>query len=160
MKILVNSEKHISLDNLNCKLAQVIPYETRLKIYNEHRNRIFGNTPGNLITRRKLRSALRHRQFWKRVKTLNTQSSASICSIKLKSKDLRPYAEIFMLNGNRLGLLDSGAQVSCIGGILAKNICGKGDLNSIGLLLGLRMVGNKWRLLILRPRLLLGINRV
>ncbi|XP_036319800.1 uncharacterized protein LOC118734186 [Rhagoletis pomonella] len=51
-----------------------------------------------------------------------------LCSIKHKCNDIRPYAEVEILGQNCLGLLDSGAQVSCIGGSLAEELCRKQDL--------------------------------
>lgn len=67
-------------------------------------------------------------QFWRNVKTNHHHLSSLISAISSKNSDLRPYAEITLEGSKHLGLLDSGAQVSCLGNKLAVEIQNKLNL--------------------------------
>ena len=77
----------------------------------------------NMIDRNKLvirpgsRNRNRCKLYWRSVKAVN--------SIRYKKQDSRPYAEVEVLNRVVLGLLDTGAAISCLGGSLAKEIIKK-----------------------------------
>lgn len=63
------------------------------------------------------RSTIRLRNYYKKRKIL---SKISISSITLLANDLRYYAKVNFLNFEQHGLLDTGANVSCIGADLAQ----------------------------------------
>jgi len=54
------------------------------------------------------------RSYFKSVKTINT--------IRFKGNDKRPYAEVQLLDRIIIGLLDTGAAISVVGGNLEKQI--------------------------------------
>jgi len=64
--------------------------------------------------RSKSRHTKRIRYYWKSVKKINT--------IRFKGNDKRPYAEVQLLDRIIIGLLETGAAISVVGGNLAKQI--------------------------------------
>ncbi|XP_030385488.1 uncharacterized protein LOC115632467 isoform X1 [Scaptodrosophila lebanonensis] len=60
------------------------------------------------------RNAKRMRAYWQSAKTIN--------AIRYKNNDKRPYAEVRMLDRIVLGLMDTGAAISCVGGRLAEQL--------------------------------------
>jgi len=94
-------------------------FSTELGIINSKNtlNLYFNNN--DRFSKRKTRSALRNSNFWSKVKRNNRNVRRILCEASTANYDLRPYAEIEILERKILGLLDSGAQVSCIGGSLA-----------------------------------------
>lgn len=62
----------------------------------------------------KLRNDKRIHSYWQTTKAIN--------EIRNKAGDKRPYAEVKLLGRKMLGLLDTGAAMSCIGGRLAKEV--------------------------------------
>lgn len=59
------------------------------------------------------------RNFWKKVKAVKKLFAVSVIN---RPGDVRPYAEVQLLNKNMIGLLDTGASVSCLGSQAARNI--------------------------------------
>ena len=87
-------------------------YEERLKTYFEIRNRIFREHPS--ITKK---SSSRIRTYYKDIKD---RCRLIISSMFGKHQDWRCYATVSFLNSEEQGLLDTGANVSCIGSSLAE----------------------------------------
>lgn len=110
--IMQNPTSHGNTDNFSREFTPIIPYEVRLQIYNERRRQIFGSSDTPNV--KASRDAIRQNTSWKNIKNNNRALSKTICSITNIENDLRNYAKIEMLNRTFLGLLDSGAQVSCI----------------------------------------------
>lgn len=84
----------------------LIPFHERLKNYYQVRGRIFNNK------NKPSRSSLRIREFWRNVRCLKKTFSVSILD---RPGDIRPYAEVQLLGKNMIGLLDTGASISCLG---------------------------------------------
>ena len=63
--------------------------------------------------------------FWKNAKTCRNQVCSIITNVQTRYTDVRPYAEIVLLGEKCLGLLDSGAEVSCLGKHMAKKVQNK-----------------------------------
>lgn len=82
------------------------PFHVRLKEYREAKERIFGSK------RVASRSANRMCQFWKKVRSFKMNCISSVLD---KPSDVRPYAEVTLFGEKFLGLLDTGASLSCIG---------------------------------------------
>lgn len=88
------------------------PLHIRIREYNIARERIF-NEPV-----KKSRSASRIKSFWEKIKSLKKKL---ICSMLDRPADVRPYAEVTLFGKRMLGLLDTGASISCIGSSAAKS---------------------------------------
>lgn len=71
------------------------------------------------------RSTLRMRNFWLRILKSRKIVSKSISTIERTKADIRPFITVQLFNENYLGLLDSGASISCLGGIAATNFLDK-----------------------------------
>ncbi|XP_059223172.1 uncharacterized protein LOC131996977 [Stomoxys calcitrans] len=93
----------------------IIPFHVRLKNYLKVRDRIFNEEP------RVARSSKRMRKFWKIVKNLKRNFSVSVLE---RPGDVRPYAEVRLLDRNVIGLLDTGASVTCLGAQAAIDFLG------------------------------------
>jgi len=89
------------------------PYAVRLQKYHEVRNRIFSNNFKPNIKNR----TLRLKYFYSEVKKNNKLLVSTIFS---NQQDIRSYAEVSFLESTELGLLDTGANISCIGSFLAQ----------------------------------------
>ncbi|XP_036341121.1 uncharacterized protein LOC118750510 [Rhagoletis pomonella] len=100
--------------------AEIIPYEVHMQRYKEIKAKIFNNPVESPVV--KSRSTNRMKTFWKNIKLQRRNIGCIISSIQNKGADLRPYAQISFLDRTILALLDSGAQVSCIGSTLAKEV--------------------------------------
>lgn len=87
------------------------PFHERLLAYRQTREKIFKRT----------RSAERARKFWSTIKS-KQKCLSFISQIFQQANDLRPYAAVNIFNKTYLGLLDSGASVSCIGADLATEL--------------------------------------
>lgn len=84
----------------------IIPFHIRLENYRNVRKKIFNEEP------RISRSTKRIQQFWKKVKKFKKDFAISVLG---RPGDVRPYAEVVLLGKNVIGLLDTGASVSCLG---------------------------------------------
>lgn len=93
------------------------PFHERLRNYIKIRSRLFSDSKlGPEIVKKYKRSTVRLRNFYRKVKS----SQKNIVSTIINSEtDGRLYTEIKILNRLEMGLLDSGANVSCIGKDLA-----------------------------------------
>lgn len=89
------------------------PLHERLKLYYEALARIFGENS------KPTRSSRRMKLFWKNVKSLRRNFSVSVLD---RPGDVRPYAEVQLLNKKVIGLLDTGASVSCLGSQAAMDL--------------------------------------
>lgn len=90
--------------------------------YLKTRRRIFDEEP-KIKTNR---SSLRARKFWNNVK--QRYKVVSGCVIGGKS-DIRPYAEVLLFGEKLLGLLDTGASISCIGADMAERFLKSGSVH-------------------------------
>lgn len=97
-------------------LHPVLPYHHRWLEYMAKRNKIFEISSVNYPKTKPKRSTLRIRQYFKNRKT---SSSYVISSIFNNLKDHRYYAKVNFLDFTEHGLLDTGANISCIGSNLA-----------------------------------------
>lgn len=109
--------------------TKFLPYEDRLNRYLEARLRIFGNgsEPDVVagiarLRQRPSRSSRRRKEFWRRVFRMRREVARTIHTIASKHNDNRPYARIVIGGHTILGLLDSGASVSCAGGQAAEKL--------------------------------------
>lgn len=85
-------------------------YDERLKNYLEIKNRIFSQPiPVNNRVRRL-------KTYYAKIKENNKHIISTIFN---NNQDLRSYAEVSFLDFTELGLLDTGANISCIGSTLA-----------------------------------------
>ncbi|XP_037824418.1 uncharacterized protein LOC119612660 [Lucilia sericata] len=95
-----------------------LPYHERLQLYMQKRNEIFNLSE---ITECKpsksKRSTVRLRKYYKMRKTCRKLLISAIVS---NPKDLRYYAKVKFLNFDEYGLLDTGANISCLGSDLAE----------------------------------------
>lgn len=97
-----------------------MPYEDRIKNYIKIRDRIFKDK--SIISRKTVRSRNRLKTFWAKVRNYRKSIRSVIATISKKHGDSRPYGEVSILGKKWLGLLDSGAAVSCLGADLADSI--------------------------------------
>lgn len=92
------------------------PFHIRLEEYNRRKNA----RVNELVCKKKnSRSSQRIRNFYKRRKFLRKCVVSSMVS---KNNDNRPYILLNVMNNNYYALLDSGANVSVIGGVLCAEI--------------------------------------
>lgn len=95
-----------------------LPYHKRLEIYLEKRDKIFNSPTMEKSARPKTkRSTLRLRNFVKKKKLCRKLLVSTIVS---DPKDMRYYAKVNFLDFVEYGLLDTGANISCIGSDLAR----------------------------------------
>ncbi|XP_067614213.1 uncharacterized protein PIP4K isoform X3 [Eurosta solidaginis] len=93
------------------------PLHERIRNYIEARNRIFQDrSEPNKSSIKTKRSTLRLRRFWKAIKDRKKVLISSI----LNEEDARYYAKVKLLDREMFGLLNTGANISCIGSSLAK----------------------------------------
>lgn len=98
-------------------LYPIRPYHERWQEYITKRNAIFQVSSLTTCTaKRSKRSTIRLRNYYKNRKL---SSKLIISSIIQGQKDKRYYAKVSFLNLTEFGLLDSGANVSCIGAELS-----------------------------------------
>lgn len=91
------------------------PFHIRLAEYNARRAEIF-NEPTSTV--KQARSARRMKNFWNHVKHVRCGLLSTIYD---KPNDIRPYADVQLFGETLVGLLDTGASVSCLGAQAAGN---------------------------------------
>lgn len=89
------------------------PYHIRLREYEKVRESIFGPS------KRKIRSSKRIRDYYNQLKSFRTYVISPVISQEL---DKRPYISLRIIDQMYLALLDSGANKSVIGGLLAGKV--------------------------------------
>lgn len=99
------------------------PFHVRWAEYNKARDRIFLNDSSSNSSRS--RSACRMNSYWQRLKGFRKYV---VSSVVYKGSDIRPYANLQILEKSYLSLLDSGANKSCVGGIFAQQILSDSSL--------------------------------
>lgn len=104
-------------NSTNKELFPFKPLHVRIREYNQARDRIFNDCG------KKRKSALRMKTFWGRVKIFNRKLVSSILN---RPSDVRPYAEVTLFGKRMLGLLDTGASITCIGSDAARNFLESG----------------------------------
>lgn len=112
-------ESDAAISKENSVLLPLNPYHKKLEMYIKKRNEIFNNvyiSKVDKISHPKW-STIRLRQFYKRRKQC---SKILVSAIVNNSNDGIFYAKVSFLNYTELGLLDTGASISCIGADLAK----------------------------------------
>lgn len=101
----------------NPKLYPIRPYHERYRDYIAKREQIFTvDAVTNPIKKIPKRSTIRLREYYKRLKI---NSKYIISSIINNTRDKRFYAKVMFLDFCECGLLDTGANISCIGSSLA-----------------------------------------
>ena len=108
--------KQIKQDTVGSpRLYPIRPYHERLRDYLLAKDRIFGTNNGQS---RKLpkRSTKRIRNFWKSIRHTKRLLVSAIVN---RQTDGRFYADVSFLSFNEQGLLDTGANISCVGSTLA-----------------------------------------
>jgi hypothetical protein len=116
-KILSRPKLELDLDKKENNYSQPFSsYKDRLKNYLKVRDRIFNN---KLIKTNKTRSSKRYSNYWKNFNYYKTHTLASIQNV---NNDPRLFGEVELFGGTWMGLLDSGASISCISGILAAQL--------------------------------------
>lgn len=120
--ILKRSEKSDYNHELNSNknyplLRPLLPYHKRWKNYLEKREEIFNVSFIEKPTNSKpKRSTLRMRKYWKLRKCCR---KFLVSAIMNNPRDGRYYARVSFLDFSELGLIDTGANISCIGSELA-----------------------------------------
>lgn len=95
------------------------PYHTRWEEYVAKRNEIFSISKSNYTLQHKSkRSTIRLRKYFKNRKIFSKYKISTIISF---ANDKRLYAKVSFLSFQEYGLLDTGANVSCVGSDLALN---------------------------------------
>lgn len=94
-----------------------MPYHKKILNYIEKRNEIFKISSIQSPGKKSKRSTIRLREYFKRRKLTSKLIISSIINDRV---DKRYYASVKFLNFCELGLLDTGANVTCIGSDLAK----------------------------------------
>lgn len=93
-----------------------VPFHKRMELYIKKRNDIF-NVADIQCSKKPKKSTIRLRTFYKKKRLW---AKIQISSIVSNPQDMRYYAKVSFLNYKEYGLLDTGANVSCIGGDLAQ----------------------------------------
>lgn len=100
------------------KFFRIRPLHERLNDYIKSRFRIFNdNELDPHLIRKYNRSTVRMRNFYKKIRKDQKRVVSSIINCE---QDGRLYAEVKFLGKSEFGLLDTGANISCIGGDLGK----------------------------------------
>lgn len=107
-KILQNNNKIVSR-----KLREIVPYHVRLEKYLERRKEIFGNN--SLENKKILNTRLRY-------KNRKSEKKAIASALIPSDNDVRPYLNVSLNNVDFVGLMDSGASVSCLGKNCLENV--------------------------------------
>lgn len=102
----IYSNKYSNLTNQTKKLKIIIPYEKRLENYNKVMAEIFNDFISQVSKKvAKARQTYKHR----------TQEKNEIASACLEvENDIRPYWNVKINGSEFVGLMDSGASVSCL----------------------------------------------
>lgn len=116
-KITILTREHSFIDTGDKILYPIRPYHERFERYMARRNEIFllSDVPYEVVKRPK-RSTRRLRRYYK-LRKYNAKYIVS--SIINNPSDRRYYAKVNFLNFCEYGLLDTGANISCIGASLA-----------------------------------------
>ena len=112
ISILKSPVSENSLETEEKKLYEIKPYHIRLKNYLAVRDRIFNDFPKAKYKR----NTLRIRNYYKKLKN---QKKLIINSVFNNNSDMRLYAQVSFLEFKEQGMLDTGANISCIGSSLA-----------------------------------------
>ena len=112
-------------DNYKPILFPLKPYHERLRLYELARKRIFCESinisfHNNIERRIPRRNTRRIRQFYKILKQNRLKFRSCIEAIGKSESDIRPYIQVDIFGMKLLGLLDSGASLSCLSGSAAK----------------------------------------
>lgn len=100
-------------------LMHIRPFHERFRDYLQVRDTIFSDAQlGTDLVNKYKRSTVRMRKFYKKLKYTKRLFISSIIN---SEQDGRLYAEVIFLGKKELGLLDTGANISCIGDNLATN---------------------------------------
>lgn len=113
-----NNSKNNTLTYLKV-IYPKLPYHERYEIYMQRRNEIFNKTEKQVsFIQKPKRSTLRYRKYFKLKKMARKLLISAIIS---NPTDKRFYAQVKFLEFNEYGLLDTGANISCIGADLANH---------------------------------------
>lgn len=113
----IPSNPNISSDSYHT-LHPPLPYHERLQNYIQKRNEIFKvNSLVYASEIKSKRSTIRMRRYYKMRKLSRKFLVSAIIS---NPSDMRYYAKVSFLNFTELGLLDTGANITCLGSELAK----------------------------------------
>ena len=100
-----------------------LPYHLSFDYYMKRRNEIFNNIGAFNINKRKpRRSTRRIREYYTKRKFCRKFLASAIV---INIKDQRFYAKVSFLKYCEFGLLDTGANISCIGSELAAHDCSR-----------------------------------
>lgn len=99
-------------------LKPFIPYHERLNNYLKVRERIFSDFSNTPRRHKSKRATKRLRRFWKNIIATKKKLISSI----ILGNDRRMYTDITLFDKNFMALLDSGANISCVGNEAAKYI--------------------------------------
>lgn len=114
-RLFVPSEETLAQNSPDLQpMSPFRPYHERLAHYERVRSRIFGDISS--ICRKVKRSTLRMRNFWFIVRKLRRLLISAIVN---DQADGGLYAAVTFLDQTEIGLLDTGANISCIGAVLA-----------------------------------------
>lgn len=110
-------------NDYNAKLNPMLPYHERAIRYNDIRKKIFCEHFSFPVTENKLpkRNTLRIRNFWKRVAKSRTFLNFSLKAFENIDNDIRPYIKLEVFGMSLIGLIDTGASITCIAGSAAKS---------------------------------------
>lgn len=111
---LLNSPKVDNTNSVKNNSYILKPLHVRIKEYKETRDRIFNEEPKIKPSR----SADRIRDYWRKVRSCKKRF---VCSVLDNTSDVRPYAEVILFGEKMLGLMDTGASLSCVGSRVAKD---------------------------------------
>lgn len=110
-------KRNVTVNDSSKLLFPIRPYHVRWAEYIAKRNEIFDVSSLSIkFIKKSKRSTIRMRKFFKMKKECSKYILSSIIN---DPQDQRYYAQISFLNITEYGLLDSGANVSCIGSQLA-----------------------------------------
>ncbi|XP_065369018.1 uncharacterized protein LOC135961445 [Calliphora vicina] len=118
LTILKNNVNKCKTEDISKIIYPLLPYHERLQNYIRKRNEIFQNTSVTSIVKPKpKRSTIRLRSHFRMRKMC---SKFLISTIINNPTDKRFYAKVNFLSFTEYGLMDTGANICCIGSDLAK----------------------------------------
>lgn len=108
-------------------MTPLIPYHERLIRYQNIRKRIFCDKITIIPKEPKAqrRNTARIKSFWGKIKKNRKALLASLNAIDKASDDLRPYVKLNILGMDLVGLVDTGASITCISGSAARTFLNK-----------------------------------
>lgn len=111
-----NNESSLDLD-VNKIIFPKLPYHKRWELYRQKRDEIFNvSSLTTELVRKPKRSTLRMRKFYRNLKICRKFLVSTVVS---NPTDMRYYAKVRFLDFEEVGLLDTGANISCVGAELA-----------------------------------------